>query len=105
MAKRGRKAGAAGCSFLGVNLRELNRVLKEDAIVMVSRKYAEQLHLEGSPIISEANNKHIEAYTNSIDSNEVDLDKEYPNGPITQGDKKLMKMVEEVEEKEVDLDF
>ena len=74
MAKRGRKAGAAGCSFLGVNLRELNRVLKEDAIVMVSRKYAEQLQLDGSPIISEANNKHIEAYTNSIDSSEVDLD-------------------------------
>ena len=70
MAKRGRKADAAGCSFLGVNLRELNRVLKEDAIVMVSRKYAEQLQLDGSPIISEANNKHIEAYTNSIDSNE-----------------------------------
>ena len=41
---------------------------------MVSRKYAEQLHLDGSPIISEANNKHIEAYTNSIDSSEVDLD-------------------------------
>ena len=74
MAKRGRKAGAAGCSFLGVNLRELNRILREDAIVMVSRKYAEQLNLDGSPIISEANNKHIEAYTTSIDSNEVNLD-------------------------------
>ena len=94
MAKRGRKAGAAGCSFLGVNLRELNRVLKEDAIVMVSRKYAEQLHLDGSPIISEANNKHIEAYTTSIDSNEVDLD----------NDKQPTQEVEvEVEEKEVDL--
>ena len=42
---------------------------------------------------SEANNKHIEAYTNSIDSSEVDLDT--PAFPV----------VEEVEEKEVDLDF
>ena len=61
MAKRGRKAGAAGCSFLGVNLRELNRVLKEDAIVMVSRKYAEQLNLTGKPIKTENNNKHLES--------------------------------------------
>lgn len=90
MAKRGRKAGAAGCSFLGVNLRELNRILREDAIVMVSRKYAEQLNLDGSPIISEANNKHIEAYTTSIDSNEVNLDT--PAFPV----------VEEVEEKLID---
>jgi len=74
MAKRGRKAGAAGCSFLGVSLGELNRVLKEGAIVMVSRKYAEQLHLDGSPILSEANNKHIATYAESIEMEEVDLD-------------------------------
>ena len=86
MAKRGRKAGAAGCSFLGVTLGELNRVLKEGATVMVSRKYAEQLNLEGSPILAEANNKHIETYTNIIESNEVDLDSD-----------------KEVEQKEVDL--
>ena len=34
MAGRGRPKGSAGASFLGVHLGELNRVLKEDAIVM-----------------------------------------------------------------------
>jgi len=41
---RGKTKGAG--SFLQVNLRELNRVLKEDAIVVVSRRYAETLNLE-----------------------------------------------------------
>ena len=41
---RGKTKGAG--SFLQVNLRELNRVLKEDAIVVVSRRYAETLNLQ-----------------------------------------------------------
>jgi hypothetical protein len=41
---RGKTKGAG--SFLQVNLRELNRVLKEDAIVVVSRRYAETLNLD-----------------------------------------------------------
>ena len=41
---RGKTKGAG--SFLQVNLKELNRVLKEDAIVIVSRRYAETLNLE-----------------------------------------------------------
>lgn len=61
MAGRGRPKGSAGASFLGVHLGELNRVLKEDAIVMVSRKYAEQLNLTGKPIKTENNNKHLES--------------------------------------------
>jgi len=67
MAGRGRPKGSAGASFLGVHLGELNRVLKEDAIVMVSRKYAEQLHLTGKPIKSENNGKHLEALTVQAD--------------------------------------
>ena len=35
----GRTKGAT--SLIEVNLRELNRVLREDAIVMVGRKFAE----------------------------------------------------------------
>jgi hypothetical protein len=47
----GRTKGAT--SLIEVNLRELNRVLREDAIVMVGRKYAEQLQLAtGSRIVS-----------------------------------------------------
>ena len=47
----GRTKGAT--SLIEVNLRELNRVLREDAVVMVGRKYAEQLRLAtGSRIAS-----------------------------------------------------
>ena len=37
-------------SFVGVKLRELNRVLKEDAVIVVSQKYAEQLELDSNPM-------------------------------------------------------
>ena len=51
----GRTKGAT--SLIEVNLRELNRVLREDAVVMVGRKYAEQLQLTaGSRIVSNYNN-------------------------------------------------
>ena len=41
---RGKTKGAG--SFLQVNLRELNRVLREDATVIISRRYAETLNLK-----------------------------------------------------------
>ena len=44
----GRTKGAV--SFVSVNLRELNRILKEDAQVLISRRYAEQLCLKGRPV-------------------------------------------------------
>ena len=51
----GRTKGAT--SLIEVNLRELNRVLREDAVVMVGRKYAEQLQpTTGSRIVSNYNN-------------------------------------------------
>ena len=51
----GRTKGAT--SLIEVNLRELNRVLREDAVVMVGRKYAEHLQLvTGSRIVSNYTN-------------------------------------------------
>lgn len=41
---RGKTKGAG--SFVQVNLRELNRVLKEDASVIISRRFAETLSLQ-----------------------------------------------------------
>ena len=79
MAGRGRPKGSAGASFMGVHLGELNRVLKEDAIVMVSRKYAEQLNLTVKPIKTENNNKHLESLeaaefkVEEFDEEEVEL--------------------------------
>jgi len=61
--KSGRTKGAV--SFLAINLKELNRVLREDAIVMVSRRYAEQLHLDGKPM--SASTKNIESYGKQIE--------------------------------------
>ena len=55
--KKGSGSTKGATSLIEVNLRELNRVLKEDAIVMVGRKYAEQLNLvTGKRIISNYGN-------------------------------------------------
>ena len=52
---RGKTKGAG--SFVQVNLRELNRVLKEDAIIVVSRRFAEALVLETESFISNTPNQ------------------------------------------------
>jgi hypothetical protein len=46
--KRGRKAG--GVSFMQVNLNELNRILRPDAHVIVSLRFAQIVGLEGKPV-------------------------------------------------------
>jgi hypothetical protein len=56
---RGKTKGAG--SFVQVNLRELNRVLKEDATVIVSRRFAETLSLDTENFT--ANTTNIEAQT------------------------------------------
>jgi hypothetical protein len=52
---RGKTKGAG--SFVKINLRELNRVLKEDAIVVVSRRFAEALELETESFTSTTKNQ------------------------------------------------
>ncbi|MAH44947.1 hypothetical protein CMI37_03910 [Candidatus Pacearchaeota archaeon] len=56
---RGKTKGAG--SFVQVNLRELNRVLKEDATIIISRRFAETLSLETDNFSATTNN--IEAQT------------------------------------------
>lgn len=51
---RGKTKGAG--SFLQVNLRELNRVLKEDAMVVISRRYAEALELKTENFVASTEN-------------------------------------------------
>ena len=68
----GRTKGAT--SLIEVNLRELNRVLREDAIVMVGRKYAEQLQLTtGSRIVSNYANMSAAA---PVEVKETDVDEQ-----------------------------
>ena len=62
--KVGRKKGLAGSSFYAVELGELNRVLKEGATVIVSRRYAEQLQLTGEPM--KATTANIKAHAQRI---------------------------------------
>ena len=52
-------------SFVGVKLRELNRVLKEDAVIVVSGKYAEQLELDSNPMYCKS--KSLETNSKQID--------------------------------------
>jgi hypothetical protein len=52
---RGKTKGAG--SFVKINLRELNRVLKEDAIVVVSRRFAEALELDTESFTSTTKNQ------------------------------------------------
>ena len=52
---RGKTKGAG--SFVQVNLRELNRVLKEDAVIVVSRRFAEALVLETDSFVSSTPNQ------------------------------------------------
>jgi hypothetical protein len=56
---RGKTKGAG--SFVQVNLRELNRILKEDATVIVSRRFAETLSLQTDNFAATTTN--IEAQT------------------------------------------
>ena len=52
-------------SFVGVKLRELNRVLKEEAIIVISREYAELLELDSNPMYCKS--KNLETTSKKID--------------------------------------
>jgi hypothetical protein len=71
MKRKGSGKTKGATSFVAVTLGELNRVLRESAVVVVSRKYAEQLRLESKPMYS--NYKNLEAHTKQI---EVNIDAE-----------------------------
>ena len=66
----GRTKGAT--SLIEVTLRELNRVLREDATVMVGRKYAAQLNLQTGNSI-ESNYSNLSAAA-PIEVQESELD-------------------------------
>lgn len=65
MKRKGSGKTKGATSFVAVSLGELNRVLKEGAVVVVSRKYAEQLDLDSKPMYS--NHKNLTAHSKQID--------------------------------------
>ena len=67
MRKKGSGRTKGATSFAKVTLGELNRVLKEDATVIVSRRYVEQLGLASDPF--SATTKNIEAHAQTIEVN------------------------------------
>jgi hypothetical protein len=74
--KSGRTKGAV--SFLAVKWGDLNRMLKPDAQVIVSRRYCEQLGLDGVPV--SATSKNIEAHAKQIDVKVNTLEEEEDEG-------------------------
>ena len=68
----GRTKGAG--SFAKVSLGELNRVLREDAVVIINRRYAEFLSLNCQSF--KATTENIQAAAQQIDIQEVDLNKD-----------------------------
>ena len=72
----GRTKGAG--RFVQVTLRELNRVLREDAIVIINRRYAEMIGLENGKFV--ATTENIQNVATQVDIQEVDLDEQKPIG-------------------------
>ena len=66
--KRGKPKGAT--SYVMVSLGELNRILRPEAMVMVSRKFSETLNLEAKKITAEY--KNYVFLNNQIKSDEAD---------------------------------
>jgi hypothetical protein len=66
----GRTKGAG--SFVRVSLRELNRLLREDAIVIVNRRYAELIGLDNENFI--ATTENIKAAGQQLDFKQSKLD-------------------------------
>jgi len=69
MATRGRKKGSV--SFVSVPLSELNRVLREQAYVVVSKKFADTLFMQGDDMV--ANNAEYEAVSQPIEFKKAEL--------------------------------
>ena len=66
----GRTKGAG--SFVAVNLDELNRVLKPEAIVIVSRRYSEQLQLAAKGFKATTENIQAAAQQIQFDVSELE---------------------------------
>ena len=68
--KRGKTKGAT--SYVMVTLEELNRILKPEAQVMVSRKFSEALHLTAKKITAEDKNySYLNNQINCADADEA----------------------------------
>jgi hypothetical protein len=64
--QRGRKRGSV--SFMQVELNELNRVLKPDAKVILSIRYAQLVGLNGKPV-----NSNLDVITHCVASGKAEL--------------------------------
>ena len=69
--KRGSGRTSGSTSFVEVTLRELNRVLKEEAVVIIGRKYAEAVRLDAKKV--ESNVDIIESVTSAVEIKTADL--------------------------------
>ena len=75
----GRTKGAG--SFVQVSLKELNRVLREDAIVIINRRYAEMIGLQNQKFV--ATTENIQNVSTQVDVQEHNLEEETEIGIAT----------------------
>ena len=68
----GRTKGAG--SFVKVSLRELNRLLREEAVVIINRRYAELIGLENENFIATTDN--IKAVGQQVEIKESNLEEQ-----------------------------
>lgn len=97
----GRTKGATG--NVEVQLAELNRVLRPEAVVVVNRRYAEMLQLNCKSF--KATTDNIAAAANQVQIAVTELEPvDYPDGPITHGDKKLKEMLDKESATDIEID-
>lgn len=75
MEKKGKGKRAGAVSFAEVSLSELNRVFTGEAMIPVSKRFAEMLHLSNKPInASDRAERLAELATPPVKVKAVDLD-------------------------------
>ena len=106
--KKGSGRTKGSVSFVEVSLGQLKQSLEplgDNATILVGRKWVEGLEMVGIRLAAKqlesyqaTSKSNIEAATNSVDMKVEDFDDDYPDGPITNGDKKLKEMLDDSDE-------
>ena len=106
--KKGSGRTKGSVSFVEVSLGQLKESLEplgDNATILVGRKWVEGLEMVGIRLAAKqldsyqaTSKSNIEAATHSVEMKVESFDEDYPDGPITNGDKKLKEMLDDSDE-------
>ena len=106
--KKGSGRTNGSVSFVEVSLGQLKESLEplgDNATILVGRKWVEGLEMVGIRLAAKqldsyqaTSKSNIEAATHAVEMKVVSFDEDYPDGPITNGDKKLKEMLDDSDE-------